>query len=667
MEHRFELTFESGEKSLEVRRYDIHEGLSTPFEVNLVARSRDHEIDLDAIAGKACKLVVRSDNPHATAPERAWAGVCSGIEHLRAEDQRGAEGLSTYWLRIVPRLWLLQQNREHRIFQRLSIPEIVQKVLAEWHVEPRLELREDHRKLDYVVQYGESDLSFVSRLLERAGITYLFDHLGGKEGELVLRDQPHMAPARAPIRYVDKPAEVGGAEHVGKLRLSERVAPGRATVADFDFRRPDRPIVGKSAEAGGPEAFYEQYRWLPGSACFLDPQGAGSTPVADDKGKVRTIDAEAKARAQRLVDAERCRKRLVAFDTNVIDVAPGTILLVEDHPRPEVAEPLLVTRLTLTGSTDEPWITTGEAVFTDTPYRPLELTPAPVVPGLQSAMVVGPPGEEIHTDEYGRVRVQLHWDRDGKRDAESSCWMRTSHGWAGAGFGKVVLPRVDQEVLVGYFEGQADHPVVVGRVYNGQHTVPRENELPRYKTRTSWMSDTSPHADDSCNVIRFEDEKDQEYVFVRAQRDQQKLVKNDETERTGQNRAELVGGNRSAVVGGVDAVLVGKKWSLQMIEPPTPDQLKIQQMQKPTVAPLSTKIEMVDKKILCTSGEATAVLDGPDAVFEAKQLVSFKAGGNVVVKGAPNIHVNPAAGGSAQAGCLEKGSSSGAPFVEKAK
>jgi type VI secretion system secreted protein VgrG len=399
----------------------------------------------------------------------------------------------------------------------------------------------------------------------------------------------------------------------------------------------------------------------------VDPQGAGSTPVADDKGKVRSVDAEATARAQRLLDAERCRKRIVSFDTNVIDLAPGTVLSIEDHPRTDVGEPLLVTAFRLEGSSNEAWAQSGEAVFVKTPYRPIELTPEPVVSGLQSALVVGPPGEEIHTDELGRVRLQFHWDREGKVDDNSTAWTRVSQGWAGKGFGKVLLPRIDQEVLVGYFEGWPDLPVVVGRAYNGQHTVPRENELPRYKTRTSWMSDSSPHADDSCNVVRFEDEKDKEYVFTRAQRDQQKLVKRNETERTGQNRAEVVGGDRAAVVAGVDAVLVGKKWSLQMIAAPTADQLKIPRMGKPEVAPLSTKVEMIDKKILCTSGEATAVLDGPDGVFEAKELISFKAGGNVVVKGGPNIHINPAGGGSAQAGCLEKGSSSGAPFVEKAK
>jgi type VI secretion system secreted protein VgrG len=309
----------------------------------------------------------------------------------------------------------------------------------------------------------------------------------------------------------------------------------------------------------------------------------------------------------------------------------------------------------------------GEAVFAEHPYRPLEETERPTVRGVQSALVVGPEGEEIYTDEFGRVRVQFHWDRDGKMDPNSSCWMRVSQGWAGGGYGKILIPRVGQEVLIGYLEGDPDRPIVVGRSYNGTNLIASEQELPRYKTRSSWKSDTSPHEDNSYNELRFEDVFEEELVFTQAQRDQQKLVKRHETERTGRNRAVLVGGNRALVVGQVDATLVGKKYSLQMINQPEPKDLQILKMGKPTVSPLSTKLEMIDKKILCTSGEATAVVDGPDAVFEAKQLISFKAGGNITVKGGPNIHINPKGGGSAQAGCLEKGSGVAAPFVQKAK
>jgi len=667
MELKFELTLESGESTLSVRSFDIHEQLSTPFEVNVVCRSPNPDIDLETIVGKAVLLTIRSGNPKVETPERTWEGTCSFMQMLKSEEEVGARGLSTYQLQIMPRMWLMTHNREHRIFQRITIPDLVEKLLKEWEVEVVRKLSGQYKELDYVAQYAESDFAFVSRQLERAGITYYFDHSDGKQGVLTLHDMPHTNPPRTAIAFNAKSIGRAAGEHCDQVRIAERVAFGRMTIKDFDFWRPDLEVLGEAPPAKAPEDFYEQYHYMPGSSVYVDPAGSGANPTADDKGKVRWVVDECKARAERGLEAERCRKRMVSFETNCIDLFPATVFTIEDHPRADVGKPIMVTAFSIQGTTSEAWMQTGEAVFAEYPYRPLEQSPRPTIRGVQSALVVGPEGEEIYCDEFGRVRVQLHWDRDGEMNPDSSCWMRVSQGWAGRGFGKVLIPRIGQEVLVGYIEGDPDRPMVVGRNYNATNLIASEQELPRYKTRSSWMSDTSPHADNSYNEIRFEDVVDEEFVFTQAQRNQQKLVKRHETERTGQNRAILVGGNRALVVGQVDATLVGKKYSLQMINPPKPADLQILAMGKPTVSPLSTKLEMIDKKILCTSGETTAVIDGPDAVFEAKSLISFKAGGSIIVKGGPNIHINPKAGGSAQAGCLEKGSGVAAPFVQKAE
>ncbi len=667
MELKFELEFECGENTLSVRGFDTHEELSSIFECNILCCSPNPDIDLEAIVGKAALFVIRTGNPHVETPERTWEGVCSQMELLRSEYGAAEKGLTTYFLRIVPRMWLMRHNREHRIFQRKTIPEIVELLLGEWEIDFDKRLSGQYKQLDYVVQYGESDFTFVSRLCERAGITYYFDFASGNQGKLTLHDAPHTNAPRTPIKSNDKSFGRAAEEHVNRARVAERVAPGRFTLKDFDFRRPDFHLLGEAPPAKAPEDFYELYHYMPGGSVYLDGGGGGGTPVADDKGPVRSVDAEAKARAERGLEAERCRKRMVSFETNCVDLFPGTVFKIDEHPRPDVGKPLLISAFTISGTSNEAWVQLGDAVYAELPYRPVERTPRPSIRGVQSAFVVGPAGEEIYTDEFGRIRVQFHWDRDGKMDPDSSCWMRVSQGWAGGGFGKILIPRVGQEVLVGYEEGDPDRPFVLGRNYNAVNLIAGEQATPRYKTRSSWRSDTSPHADNCFNEIRFEDQLDEEFVFTQAQRDQQKLVKRHETERTGHNRAELVGGNRSVIVGEVDATLVGKKYSLQMIDTPKPEQLQILAMGKPQVQPLSTKLEMIDKKILCTSGEATVVLDGPDAVFEAKSLISFKAGGNVIVKGGPNIHINPKGGGSAQAGCLEKGSGVAAPFVQKAK
>jgi type VI secretion system secreted protein VgrG len=325
MELKFELKFESGEKSLDVRSFDIHEQLSTLFEVNVVCRSPNADIDLETIVGKAALLTIRSGNPEVAAPHRSWEGTCSFMELLKTEEDTGrVEGLSTYRLQIVPRMWLMTQNREHRIFQRITIPDLVEKLLGEWEVEVARKLSSEYRELDYVTQYGESDFAFVSRLLERAGITYYFDHTSGMAGKLTLHDAPHTNSPRAPIKYNHKLMGRSAPEHCSNARIAERVAPGRFTVKDFDHRRPDYQLLGEAPPAKAPEDFYEQYHYLPGDSVYIDPGGPGSWPVADDKGKVRWVDDECKARAKRGLEAERCRKRLLSFETNCIDLYPGS-------------------------------------------------------------------------------------------------------------------------------------------------------------------------------------------------------------------------------------------------------------------------------------------------------------------------------------------------------
>jgi len=239
---------------------------------------------------------------------------------------------------------------------------------------------------------------------------------------------------------------------------------------------------------------------------------------------------------------------------------------------------------------------------------------------VQSALVVGPKGEEIHTDEFGRVRVQFHWDREGKRDEHSSCWVRVSQGWAGTGFGMMVIPRVGQEVTVGFFEGDPDQPVIIGRVYNAVNRVPYK--LPDDKTKSGWRTRSTPGDPSSpaFNELMFEDKKDAELVSLRAQRDFHKLVKANESERTGTDRTISVGKNRTATVGAVDSTMVGTRHVV-------------------TVG--SSHVEMTDKHIVATTGEATVTWSGPDLSLEAKGNITIVAHeGDVIIKGGPNVKIN---------------------------
>lgn len=207
------------------------------------------------------------------------------------------------------------------------------------------------------------------------------------------------------------------------------------------------------------------------------------------------------------------------------------------------------------GTPEGEWTMSGRAVFTDEPYRPPQRTPKPRVEGVQSARVVGPLGQEIHTDEFGRVRVQFPWDREGKNDDNSSCWIRVSQGWAGTGYGMMMIPRIGQEVLVGFLAGDPDQPIVVGRVYNAKQAVPYK--LPEHKTRSTWKSDSSSGSD-GFNEIMFEDLKGQELVWEQAQRNRRRLVKKDETITIGHDRQKLVKNDESEKTLGNLKVFVGK-------------------------------------------------------------------------------------------------------------
>ncbi len=622
-----ELSFASKEDSLSVRRFSVHEGLSTMFEVALWAMSPYENIDLEAIVGKPAAFKINSGVLYALRPARIWSGVCRHIEQVQAEPT----GLSTYYLRIVPQLWLLTHRKNNRVFQHKSAPEIVDAILNEWGIKAKWKAdKGQYPKLEYRTQYGESDFDFISRTLEEWGISYYFDEDEAKPSELIFADKPQSRNARlgGPIIYTDNPNQEAEKEFVSRVRLTHVVRPGKVTMRDYDFRRkPEYELFGKSPAASGPEEFYEQYHYRPGGFSIETGKG-GDTPVADDKGVSRHDDKAGTDRATRASEAERSGKRSVTFDTNVLDFSAGLIFSMSNHPRSDLVEKkLLITEFSVEGSPTDQWTMSGRAVFADEPYRAPIKGVKPIVRGVQSAIVVGSAGEEIHTDEYGRVRIQFHWDREGKRDDNSSCWVRVSQGWAGSGFGMITIPRVGQEVLVGFFEGDPDQPVIIGRVFNNTTRVPYK--LPDHKTKSTWKSDSSPNSD-GFNEIMFEDAKGKELVYMQAQRDLQKLVKNNETERTGVNRTIVVGANRSTIVGANDMTMVGQKHRLTIAQPKEPP---------PSIPP--TTYDMSDKKICYTTGEASITFDGPNITLEAKGNITIRStGADVIIQGGPNVKIN---------------------------
>ena len=630
MSKNLQLTIDGAK--LSVRRFSIHEEMSEHFEITVWARIADHGVDLERAVGGPATFVMKMDRR-----ERKWQGAVAHAEQVRAEES----GESTYLIVLVPPLWLLTQVRNHRVFQHMTLPDIVDEVLKPYKISATRELTEQYKDREYIVQHGETDYAFVNRLLEEAGIAYFYRF--GRKTKLVLADNQQLDKDRsASLPYVDEPNPEAKQDYVTKVRLTHRVRPGKVTIRDHDFRKkPDFPLIENWDQAARKEEkVYEQFHYVPGG---MKVEVGGTGPmVADDAGKARHELEVGSERAERWLQSVRRGHRSVSFTSNAMDLAPGTIFRIDSHPHDEIGPGtrLLVNEFTLDGSPTSDWVFSGEAYFADEKYQPALKSQKNRVPGVQSAIVVGPKGEEIHTDEYGRVRVQFHWDREGEgisKGKNSSKWLRVSQMWAGRRFGTMMIPRIGHEVLVRYLEGDPEQPVVVGRVYNKLQPVPYA--LPKHKIKSLWKSDTSPHQDDAYNEIRMDDRKDLELFYMQAERDREELVRNNEMERTGINRASVVGDNCGAIVGNIDATLVGQHWSLQMIKPPSPKKMKVLEEKQPDVDVTDTKMAMVDKRIIATTSKATMELDKKEIIFASKGEVSLKAGGAVIIE-AKKVKIN---------------------------
>jgi hypothetical protein len=438
---------------------------------------------------------------------------------------------------------------------------------------------------------------------------------------------------------------------VTRIELRYDVRPGKFTIRDHSFRkRIDFPLFGKKeldqAEKGAdknvPEDFYEQYRYMPGTFT-AEGRPDGGTPIADSPHAYHPNDKdEGNPLADRALAAVRTGRRIIKFATNCIDLAPGVVFRIADYPREDVTDQqLLITRFSIEGVVNDEWTYTGEAVYASVPYRPAIKTPKPRIRGVQSAIVVGPKDQEIWVDELGRVKVQFHWDRDGSYDDKASCWVRVSHEWAGSGFGMMLLPRVGQEVLVGFLEGDPDLPVIVGRAYNNITRVPYP--LPLNKTRSTWKSDSSGDAkkdEQGFNELMFEDYKGKELVYLQAQLDLKKLVKEHETDRIGQNHMTVVGANREAVVSKLEATMVGKRYMLRTMKEPSKDDLQILPQKPPKISPRKTVIDVQKDQVIYTTGQATIAFDGPNIRFEASGDITVIANGADCILEGKHVYLN---------------------------
>lgn len=519
---------------LSVRSFVVREAMSALFEIEVTAVSPTPSLRFEALVGERASLRIFDS---ARGILRAWTGICAALTHGRAE----ASGLSTYVIRLAPTLWLASLSRRSRAFVGQRAPEIAAAVLGGFGVAARFQIDPGaHPPLDLRIQFEETDYAFLQRILEEAGLSFHFEAPPDGGGTtLVVTDAPETrTPRAALLPFLAVEGQSIDVDHVTAVRLARRLRPGLQVRQGFDFRRPALALEARATAAKTPgaegdvEALLEQYRFAPGSFLVGVGDAGGDTPAADARGAYRDVEAAGARGAARAIEAEDHRRRAVAYHASCLDLAPGVVFSISGHPRQDLdpAHRLLVTKAVIAGTHARIDGCSGEAAFAASPYRPARITPKPRMRGVYTATVASLiPGQEIDTDEHGRVRVQLHWD-----PAHTvSCWARVGQAWAGAGYGTASIPRAGEEVLIAFHDGDPDLPLVVGRVHNGLERVPYA--LPEHKARSTWRTRSTPDKG-GANEIMLDDRQGEELFYVQAERDLQKEVTHDEVEHAGRDR-----------------------------------------------------------------------------------------------------------------------------------
>lgn len=497
-QNRFPLVLSTplGADALAVRRFHGEERISGLFRYALEMVSDDPELAFDDIVGQGATVALDVGDGSS---KRYFHGIVTRF----AQSGTTARG-TVYYADLQPWLYLLTLTRDCRIWQGQSVPEIAKALFGELGFSDfRDALTGTYAKREYCVQYRETAFDFVSRLFEEEGIFYFFEHADGKH-TLVLADDAgaHAAsPGPAKVRFGATLTEQEYDDVVTRCVLERTVIPKTFALDDYHFETPSTDLVSSQAGSSGTMEVYD----YPGNF-------------------TATADGEARARVR--LEAAEAGERTLRGEGTARGLTAGFKFTLEGHARADVNGDYVLRALSFTAG-QEGYTCSFEALPAATVFRPARATPKPVIPGTQTAKVVGKSGEEIWTDAYGRIKVQFHWDRKGKSDESSSCWIRVAHGWAGKGWGAIHLPRIGQEVVVSFLEGDPDRPLVTGSVYNAEQTVPYT--LPDEQTKSTVKSSSSKGGG-AFNEFRFEDKKDSEEVYLRAAKDMTVSVKNDRTE-----------------------------------------------------------------------------------------------------------------------------------------
>lgn len=585
------------------------EAISRLFSFQLSMVSESHSLSFEAIIGKRVTVTIRRADGH----QRYFNGIIASFSQGRGGGDDGGDGRFTYYrATMVSWFWVLTRAANSRIFQNLSTVEIVEKVLKEQgFTDYRLELQGGYEKREYCVQYRETDHDFVSRLLEEEGVFYFFEHDEAKH-TMVLSDNPAAhkpCPGQKSASCQLSAQAVRKEDVITALEVTQQVGLSGYSVSDFNFKIPNTSlhveVQGQDKIGLGSRTSYEY------------PARHQSRTAGDTMAKIRMEEDEAQT-------------TVISGASDCSSFASGFRFRLKEHPRADLNDKEYLL-LSVTHEATEGYGAETGAVYRNSfqsiphsiPYRPPRVTRKPVVQGTQTAVVVGPSGEEIYTDQHGRVKVQFHWDHQGKKNDLSSCWIRVSQLWAGNGWGGLHTPRVGQEVIVDFLEGDPDRPIIMGQLYNGLNLPPYP--LPDHRTKTCIKSNSSPGGG-GCNEIRFEDRKGSEQLFIHASRQQDSRVEADSLEWVGQDRHLIVARDRlEKVCGDQHLTVAGNRNE------------KVDGTMSLTVS--DDLQQKVGSKYALDAGEEIHLKAGARIILEAGTRISLKVGGNFIDIGPAGVTI----------------------------
>lgn len=532
-EHENAVVWMSGSyqaRDILLKRAIVREGLSKLTETTIEFQSKNKAVELDKIVGQTMRLHVTTEEE----AERMFTGTCVSVENLGFRD-----GYGHYVAEVRPWFWMLTRTQECKIFQEMSALEIIKDIFNH-HGFSDFEDKttETCEKRTYCVQYRESDFAFISRLMEEEGIYYYFknDLNSTAVEKLVLCDavnahQP--APEKSEIEFHARDeSDRRREEHVAEMAVEEALTRGKVTLNDYDFLSPTADLEVKNSIQLGNHSHkdYEVYDY-PGH--YRKETGLGNKQarvrmeaeaIRHDRWRgassVKTLGTGFTFKLTEHADSATNQEYLVTDTVHYLQVASD---VADSEMRHDLKPKNMDFPEEMEG---DAYANVFGAIRKSDQFRAPLITPWPEISGLHTALVVGPDGEEIHTDEYGRIKVQFHWDRIGEKNDNSSCWVRVVTPWSGKNWGMVAVPRMGQEVVIQFEEGDPDRPICTGMLYN-KDTMPPYN-YPDDRTQLGIRTDSSKDVQDAkaYNELMFDDKGGEELMRIQAQKDHQMLVKN---------------------------------------------------------------------------------------------------------------------------------------------